>query len=340
MCCCFFGDHRVDSLVGLDGVIEVDGLVGTSPAENRTCSRLPPRTSGRQCKEVKMMWEMHRILAKRVAPLLSGTRKPIRTNDACEMHVASGRRIGRHGASAHPVNTQQFGLRTLRGSWKLKKSSDTYRDCSRCGCIVCLCLFHVADACRWFSVWRRQDHSMRWVVRRVARLVLSALGCLAQRWNTSFPPSPGLPTPGHPSPRHPPFPGPPPRAPLGTLPGTPLPGPSLHPTPFPGTPATGVAASPPKTCDVSEPTGVAASCQRPVMPRRQQTVNVLPVGHLSLQEWCLKTASFLETKLWPFFFRGFSHAQCRRPVFLVQTITTRVTGTERCSSIPVEYVPQ
>ena len=109
-----------------------------------------------------MMWEMHWILAKRVAPPLIGTHKPIRTNHACELHVANGRRIGRHGASAHPVNTRQFGLRTLRGSWKLRESSDTYRDCSRCGCIMFLCLFYVADACRWDSGVRttRPQHAV------------------------------------------------------------------------------------------------------------------------------------------------------------------------------------
>ena len=59
----------------------------------------------------------HRILVKRVTPHLIGRRRPIRTKDACERLVASGRRIGRHGASAHPVNTRQFGLRALRGMW-------------------------------------------------------------------------------------------------------------------------------------------------------------------------------------------------------------------------------
>ena len=109
-----------------------------------------------------MMWEMRRILAKRVAPPLIGTRKPIRTKDACERHVASGRRIGRHGASAHPVNTQLFGLRTLRASWKLRGSSGMYRDCSRCGCIMFLCLFYVADACRWYPGVRttRPQHAV------------------------------------------------------------------------------------------------------------------------------------------------------------------------------------
>ena len=49
----FFCDHRVDSLVGLDGVIEVDGLVATSPqriARVLACRRVPAEDNAKKSR--------------------------------------------------------------------------------------------------------------------------------------------------------------------------------------------------------------------------------------------------------------------------------------------------